>query len=116
MKSGLPLRAYLASLVLGVTLPLVALLGFFVSSGVPVEVVYDEMRRDPLRIILVIVVILALISVFSYRFMRAITASMESIAMAANAVASGDPDARATPDGPREMVAVATRFNAMLDA
>ncbi len=89
---------------------------WFTVVGIPAADVYAESYAIAVRSVLLALAVLLLVTWLAYASARRIAQPLRRIATVANAVAAGDNAARAPLAGSRETVALATRFNAMLDA
>lgn len=87
-----------------------------VYAGVPAETVFEKSRRELRRLVMIIALTIAMAALLAFLLARRAVGPIRNVAAAAAAVAAGDKTARARPSGPTEVRAVATRFNAMLDA
>ncbi len=89
---------------------------WYALAGIPVAVVYAEFHAATALNVLLALSVLLLVSGLAYVVGRRIEQPLRRIAAAADAVATGDRAIRAPLTGSSETVALATRFNAMLDA
>jgi PAS domain S-box-containing protein len=89
---------------------------WIVYAGVPVDAVLDRTRSYAITHVIIGLMVLALMVAFGILLMRRIEEPIARIARAARAIGEGRLDARVTEAGPRELVAVSHRINAMLDA
>ncbi len=87
-----------------------------VYAGIPAAAVFDNAWRELRYHLAIVVLTLTMAALLAFLLARRASGSVRNIAAAAAAVGAGDKTARALPAGPTEIRAVATRFNAMLDA
>ncbi|MDP2240850.1 MAG: PAS domain S-box protein [Burkholderiales bacterium] len=87
-----------------------------VYAGIPAAAVFDNAWRELRYHLAIVVLTLTMAALLAFLLARRASGSVRNIAAAAAAVGAGDKTARALPAGPAEIRAVATRFNAMLDA
>jgi diguanylate cyclase (GGDEF)-like protein/PAS domain S-box-containing protein len=90
--------------------------GWIAWIGVPVSAIYEkanERAKIATAIVLAAVLILIFITLF---IARRITRPISALENTARALHSGDLDARAKVEGPRDIAAVALEFNTMVDA
>lgn len=89
---------------------------WYAIAGIPAQVVYAPVRKLLIQNILIALAIIVAVTGVAWFLSRRITEPIRGIAEAANAVAQGRTDTRASVDGPAEIVEVAAQFNRMLDS
>ncbi|MBS1136858.1 MAG: domain S-box protein [Proteobacteria bacterium] len=87
-----------------------------VYAGVPAQLVVERTRSYAVTHVIIAASVLILMLAFGMLFMRRVEGPIARIAHAARAIGEGHLDVRLAETGPREVVDVSHRFNAMLDA
>ncbi|MBX9870945.1 MAG: EAL domain-containing protein [Burkholderiaceae bacterium] len=85
-------------------------------SGIPARTALQHARRSLLTSLLAGGTILVLVLWLALHLSQRISGPILAVSAAARRARDGDLDVRAPSEGPREVVAVATQFNAMLEA
>ena len=90
--------------------------GWVAFVGVPVESIYGQARERAISSIVLGVLGLLLLVLLARQLARGIERPVAELAEATRGFRLGRPEARAVPNGPKEIVEVADEFNAMVDA